>query len=234
MSILVLIRHGECLWHSKNTFTGWMDIPLSSDGIIDAIKAGTRISNITLDLVVTSMQIRAVEAAMIALTQCENEKTPMLIRDDETLDDWMASNEKAMEKGIVPVFRNRALNIQCELMDNKDVKIRDSEDKFILPWCFSYDKPLQNDACMNDTAKRTIPFLKNIIIPQLEKGKNVMLSAHNNSLRPIVMFIDEFIKDGSFNFEFPVDRPLCYEFKNGKIEKLDKYPLSGKASSAVF
>jgi len=218
MSILVLIRHGECLWHSKNNFTGWMDVPLSSEGIIDAIKAGNRIAGISLDLVVASLQIRAIETAMIALTQCKNDKTPMLVRDDETIENWITSNREIMQKGIIPVFRNRTLNIQCELLENSNIEIRETKDNPIRPWCYSYDKPLHNDACMNDTAKRTIPFFEKTIIPLLKNGKNIMLSAHNNSLRPIVSFIDEQIKDKTSELELHTGKPLCFEFINGKVK----------------
>lgn len=219
MSKLVLLRHGECLWYGKNAFTGWLDVPLSSEGIIDAIRAGNRIAGITLDIVVASMQIRAVETAMIALTQCENEKTPMLVCDDETIDGWVESNGKAMGRGIVPVFRDRALNIQCELMENKDVWIRETEDNFILPWCNSYDKPLQNDACMIDTARRTVPFFRDIIIPLLENGKNIMISAHNNSLRPIIVFMENLTKEETAGLEISAGKPLCYEFVDGRLRK---------------
>lgn len=219
MAKLVLIRHGECLWHSKNAFTGWMDVPLSADGIIDAIKAGNRISGINLDIVVTSIQIRAIEAAMIALTQNENDKMPMLVHNEKTIEDWVTSNNKAMEKGVIPVFRNRALNIQCELMDSNNIAINETENRFVLPWCYSYDMPLQNDECMIDTAKRTVPFFENIITPLLGSGKNIMLSAHNNSLRPIVVSIENLTKEEASRLELSTGRPLCYDFIDGKFEK---------------
>ncbi len=218
MAKLILIRHGECIWHSKNDFTGWMDVPLSADGIIDAIKAGSRISRIKFNIVVTSMQIRAVEAAMIALTQNENDKMPILVRENKTIEEWITTNNKVMEKGVIPVFQNQALNIQCELQYCNSIKIRDTEDEYIVPWCASYDKPLQNDACMNDTAKRTIPFFRDTIIPLLRKGRNVMLSAHNNSLRPVVMYIDE--SEKASVVEIPTGKPLCYEYIEGKLKKI--------------
>ncbi len=220
MAKLILIRHGECLWYSKKTFTGGMDVPLSSEGIIEALKAGSRISCIKLDIVVTSMQIRAVEAAMIALTQNENNKIPLLIHDDETIENWVSSNSKVMEKEILPVFRNRTLNLQCELQNSNIVKIREPVNKYFLPWCFNYNKPLfNNEECLKDTAERTVPFFENDIIPQLKKGKNIMISAHNSSLRPIVMFIEKLTDEEALGLKIPTGIPFSYEYSNGKFNK---------------
>lgn len=223
MSALVLIRHGECLWHNKNAFTGWMDVPLSSEGIIDAIKAGNRISGIKLDMVVTSMQIRAIETAMIALTQSDNDKMPILIPDDEKMTDWTQKNSRLMEEGIVPVFRNWHFNEQCELQkNNKVIEVKKPSDKCQM-WCHSYDKPLQNVECLRDTADRTIPFFRENIIPLLEKGKNILISAHDSSLRPIIMYIENYSKEKAIGLEIPTTKPLCYDYKSGVLKSIKEF-----------
>ncbi len=221
MAKLALISHGECIWHSKSVFTGWHDVPLSSEGIIDALRAGTKVADINPDIIVASMKIRAIETAMIAITQCERNKTPILIRDDEKMENWINTNNKAMEKTIIPIFRTQSLNEQCELQDNGDINIREYNENPVYPWCYNYDKPLQNDECMRDTAKRGIPFFERNIVPQLKKGKNIMISAHSNSLYPIAMFIENIMKEKPSGIQILPGKPLLYEYNNGIIKKIN-------------
>jgi len=220
MAKLILMRHGECVWHSKNVFTGWFDVPLSANGIIEALKTGTRISEIEFDIVATSMQIRAIEAAMIALTQNKSEKMPVLISDNEKMKDWTNNNNKSMEESIIPVFRKWHLNEQCELPGKNNPGTSEKYGiKHIDRWCISYDSPLQNKACMRDTAERCIPFFKEEIIPQLEEGKNILISAHHNSLRLILMFIENKTEKEILKLKIPADKPFEYEMIGGKIIK---------------
>ncbi|QGY47586.1 phosphoglycerate mutase [Maribellus comscasis] len=220
MAKLILMRHGDYVWHNKNVFTGWFDVPLSSTGIIEALKTGAKTSEIKFDIVVTSMQIRAIEAAMIALTQNKSKKMPVLISENKKIDDWIISNSKSMEESIIPVFRNWHLNEQCELPTrDKTVVSGEYGIEYLNKWCYCYDQPLENVECMRDTAKRVIPFFRKKIIPQLEKDKNVLISAHNNSLRLIVMVIENHTEKEIYDLEIPADSPFIYEMANGKIMK---------------
>ncbi|MDD4116046.1 MAG: 2,3-bisphosphoglycerate-dependent phosphoglycerate mutase, partial [Massilibacteroides sp.] len=83
----------------------------------------------------------------------------------------------------------------------------------------SYDVPPPNGECLKNTAERTIPFFTETIIPELEKDKNVLISAHGNSLRSIVMFIDKLTKEGVLKLEIPTGKPMLYEYQSGKFEK---------------
>ena len=79
MAQLVLIRHGESVWNKKNVFTGWVDVPLSPNGITEAINAGIQLADIAFDTVFTSVQVRSIETAMIALAQNKSDKTPVVV-----------------------------------------------------------------------------------------------------------------------------------------------------------
>ena len=222
MAKLILMRHGECVWHRGNIFTGWIDVPLSSNGIIEALKTGTRISEIEFDIVATSMQIRAVEAAMIALTQNKGKKIPVLVPDSEKIGDWTAINNDSMEGGIIPVFRNRNLNEQCALRAGSRIIISGEQvAEGINEWCHNYDRPLQNMECLRDTASRTIPFFMENIIPQLERGKNVLISAHDSSLRPLVMFIEDITEEAIFGIEILTWSPLFYDYNDLKLSRME-------------
>jgi len=166
------------------------------------------------------MQIRAIEAAMIALTQNKSPKMPVLISDNEKMRNWITSNSKSMKESIVPVFRNWHLNEQCELPDRDKALMSGKHGvEYLNKWCYSYDQPLENTECLKDTAMRTIPFIRDEIIPQLEKNKNILISAHTNSLHLIVMFIEKCTEKEIHRMEIPTDKPFMYEMENGVLSR---------------
>ena len=264
MAKLVLIRHGECIWQNREFFSGWVDIPLSSNGILDAIRAGEKISDVRLDIVFTSMQIRAIETAMIAFTQNHVVKMPVLMNDNIDIRKKARLYSQAMDERILPVFRSRSLNEQCELEDSindvisdnidepatkkRNIKTEMQNSQFVTDcnnkkmgphqsltfyrihpddrlnklqtnktefrWCRSYNKPSPNCDCLRDTSQRTIPFFEENIVPLLETDKNILISAHDYSLRSIIMFIDGLHERDAFNLEIPSGKPLIYEYTN--------------------
>jgi 2,3-bisphosphoglycerate-dependent phosphoglycerate mutase len=220
MAQLILLRHGESVWNKKNVFTGWVDVPLSLNGITEAIKAGEQLSKIDFDEVYTSVQVRAIETAMLVMAQNRSEKTPVVIHDEGKMKDWSTIYSEEMVKSIIPVYRDWHLNERYygELQGkNKAETAKEYGDELVHQWRRSYDVPPPNGECLKDTAERTIPFFKEKIIPQLEKGKNILISAHGNSLRSIVMFLDNLTKEGVLSLEIPTGKPLFYEMKEGML-----------------
>ncbi len=231
MAKLVLIRHGESVWNKKNVFTGWVDVPLSGNGIIEAIKAGEQLSKIQFNVVFTSIQVRAIETAMLMLAQNKSDKTPVVIHSEGKMKDWTIIYNEAMVQSIIPVYQNWHLNERYygELQGkNKAETAKQYGDKQVHQWRRSYDVPPPAGECLKDTAERTIPFFKEKIIPQLEQGKNVLVAAHGNSLRAIVMFVENLTKEGVLNLEIPTGKPLLYDYKDGKLKKKEAVLLFGK------
>jgi len=224
MSQLILLRHGESVWNKKNVFTGWVDVPLSPNGITEAIKAGEQLSKIEFDEVYTSVQVRAIETVMLALAQNKSDKTPVVIHDEGKMKDWTRIYSDEMKEKIIPVYRDWHLNERYygELQGkNKAETAKEYGDELVHQWRRSYDIPPPNGECLKDTAERTIPFFKENIIPKLEEGKNILVSAHGNSLRSIVMFIDNLTKEEVLSLEIPTGKPLFYEMKDGKLERVN-------------
>lgn len=222
MAKLVLLRHGQSVWNLKNVFTGWVDVPLSTNGINEAIEAGKEIADINFDIVYTSVQVRAIETAMIALAQNNSEKTPVVIHNEGKMKDWAKIYSGEMLKNIVPVFRDWHLNERYygELQGkNKAETAKQYGDGQVHQWRRSYDIPPPNGECLKDTAQRTIPFFKESILKRLEQGENILVSAHGNSLRSIVMYIENLTKEEVLKLEIPTGKPLFYEFNNGKLTK---------------
>ncbi len=224
MAKLVLIRHGESVWNKKNIFTGWVDVPLSSNGIAEAIKAGEELADLNFDLVYTSVQVRAIETAMIALAQNKGDKTPVVIHQQGKMKEWTTIYSDEIKKSIIPVYHDWHLNERYygELQGkNKAETAQQYGDDQVHQWRRSYDIPPPNGECLKDTADRTIPFFVENIIPQLKKGKNVLISAHGNSLRSIVMHIENLSKEAVLSLEIPTGKPRYYELRNDKLEKSD-------------
>ena len=198
MPCLILIRHGQSLWNLKNIFTGWRDIDLSQKGKKEAKKAGIilRKKKVKFDAAYTSVLIRAIKTLDIILKTMKHEKIP--IKKSWRLNERDYGNLVGM---------------------NKD----DARKKFgveqVHIWRRSYDVAPPDGESLKDTAERTLPYFKRYIMTDIKKGKNVLVSAHGNSLRSIVMRLDKLTKKEVINLEIPTGVPIIYEFgKRGKIK----------------
>ena len=220
MSKLILIRHGESVWNQKNVFTGWVDVPLSGKGINEAIKAGEKLSDIEFDVVFTSVQVRAIETAMIALAQNKSAKTPAVVHTEGKMAEWTGIFSKTMQESMIPIYQDWHLNERYygELQGkNKAETATVYGDEQVKLWRRSYDVPPPNGECLKDTAERTIPFFNNNILTLVKEGKNVLVSAHGNSLRSIVMFIENLSKEEVLQLEIPTGLPILFDYADGKL-----------------
>ena len=222
MGKLVLIRHGQSVWNLKNVFTGWVDVPLSAQGITEAQNAGKSLQNVNFDAIYTSVQIRAIETAMIIIAYNKTNKTPVVIHDEGKMQEWTKIYSKKMDNETIPVYCDYHLNERYygELQGlNKADTAKKYGDEKVHQWRRSYDVPPPGGECLKDTAARTIPFFKNNILPHLKKGETILISAHGNSLRSIVMFIDKLNHEEVLKLEIPTGQPIIYNAKNGKLSK---------------
>lgn len=220
MSKLVLLRHGESVWNKKNVFTGWVDVPLSPNGITEAIRAGEELSNLNFDIVFTSVQVRSIETAMIALAQNKSDRTPVIVHEEGKMKDWAIIYSDEMKQSIIPVYRDWHLNERYygELQGHNKAQTAEIYGKEqVHIWRRSYDVPPPNGECLKDTAERTIPFFKEQILAALEEGENILVSAHGNSLRSIVMYIDGLNEEEVLKLEIPTGKPIVYDYDDGKL-----------------
>lgn len=222
MAQLILIRHGQSVWNKKNVFTGWVDVPLSREGVDEALKAGDQIADIAFDVIFTSVQIRAIETAMIAMAANKSDKTPVVIHTEGKMADWTTIYNESMNSNVIPVYRDWHLNERYygELQGkNKAETAAVYGDEQVHIWRRSYDIAPPAGECLKDTAERTIPFFTEAILPQLEAGKNVLVSAHGNSLRSIVMHIDGLSEEEVLKLEIPTGVPLYFEYADGGVKR---------------
>jgi 2,3-bisphosphoglycerate-dependent phosphoglycerate mutase len=188
MGKLILLRHGESQWNSENRFTGWIDIGLTEKGKKEAYEAGKLLLGIPIDFAFTSVLIRAIDTLSEALRGADQELVPVI--KDPALNERMYGDLQGLNKA------------ECvEKFGAAQVKI----------WRRSYDVPPPNGESLKDTAGRTLPYFEKEILPLVEEGKNVLISAHGNSLRAIVMDLDKLTKEEVIELNIPNAVPIVYE-----------------------
>ena len=197
MATLVLIRHGQSQWNLENRFTGWVDVPLTETGRAEALRAGKSVLGlgIRFDLAYTSVLSRAIETLSIV--------------------------QKVLGQENIPVVKDPALNERHygDLQGlNKDETRKKFGENQVKLWRRSYDVAPPHGESLQDTAARTLPFFESRILPDLKAGKNVLVAAHGNSLRSIVMSLDQLTREQVLALEIATGVPIVYEIAaNGSV-----------------
>jgi 2,3-bisphosphoglycerate-dependent phosphoglycerate mutase len=199
MPNLILLRHGESQWNLENRFTGWTDVPLSPKGEQEAREAGEKLRPYKFDKAFTSVLKRAIDTLNIVLKIIGQEKIP--IEYDKALNE----RHYGALQGL-----NKAETAQ---------KYGDAQVKL---WRRSYDvappkevtelNPLGISESLKDTAARTLPYFDSKIIPEVKAGKHILVSAHGNSLRSIVMQLDNLTREQVIELNIPTGVPLLYAY----------------------
>jgi len=193
---LILIRHGQSIWNAANRFTGWIDVELSQKGEEEAKDAGMNLAGRKIDVIHTSNLIRAQKTAEIILEY--NKISQPIIKKNSSLNERNYGSLQGLNKKET-----------AEIHGEDQVKI----------WRRSFDIPPPGGESLEMTAARTIPYFKEEIISDLEKGSNVMVSAHGNSLRSIVMYIENMTPEEIVGLEIPTGIPQFYSYNNGVIKR---------------
>ena len=197
---LVLVRHGQSEWNEKNLFTGWKDPKLTPKGVDEAIKAGKELkeAGYSFDKMFTSDLFRAQDTGRIILEQMENPSIEVL--KDVSLNERNYGDLAGL---------------------NKDEARKKWGEHQVHIWRRSFDVPPPGGESLKDTAERVLPYFKKNIIPELIKGLNILVAAHGNSLRALVMELEEISSEEIVELEISTGVPLIYKFEENKIERLD-------------
>lgn len=187
MPDLVLLRHGQSQWNLENRFTGWVDVPLSEKGEAEARAAGAKLRGFRFGVVFTSVLTRAIETARLAL-ETANHPEVRTVR-DAALNERMYGDLQGL---------------------NKAEAAQRWGDEQIRQWRRSYDVRPPGGESLADTAARVIPYWEQVILPELRAGHDVLVAAHGNSLRALVMHLDGLTRDEVLALEIPTGAPLCY------------------------
>lgn len=190
MGMLILIRHGQSVWNAENRFTGWTDVGLSQKGVREAERAGDLLSEIRFGVVHTSGLIRA-------------QRTAEIIMSRNTV------------SGKIPVMKDQRLNERhygdLQGLNKAETAERHGAEQVHI-WRRSYDVPPPGGESLKMNAERTIPYFEEEIVPDLEEGMNVLVSAHGNSLRSIVMHIESISPEEIVSLEIATGTPMFYKY----------------------
>lgn len=241
MKKLVLLRHGESEWNKQNRFTGWTDIDLSVQGVIEAEEAGNILkdNNYTFDIAYTSLLKRGIRTLWIVLDKMDLIWIPVFRswrlneRHYGALQGLFKSKLAAeLGEDQVLIWRRSydtpppALNTSDPRYPGNDKRYKDLESK---------DIPLAE--CLKDTVERFLPYWQDTIAPTIRSGKNVIISAHGNSLRALVKYLDNMSEDDIVKLDIPTGIPLIYELDDD-LKPIQHYYLGDpeavkKATEAV-
>ena len=202
-NFLVLVRHGQSEWNAKNLFTGWKDPGLTEKGSEEAISAGAQIKEREIDFSVmyTSVLKRAQITGQSIL--------------------------EVIGQTNIPVIKDQALN-ERDYGDlaglNKDDARKQWGEEQVHIWRRSFDIPPPDGESLKDTAERVLPYFKAEIMPKIKDGFNILIAAHGNSLRALIMELDSIPSNEIVKLEIPTGAPIHYQF-NENDEVLSRINL---------
>ena len=198
MASLVLVRHGQSQWNEKNLFTGWKDPDLTEKGEREAIEAGLALkeSNYKFDIMFTSVLLRAKRTGKLILEQVGQED--------------------------LKTFENEALNERnygdLAGLNKDDARKKWGEDQ-VYKWRRSFDSAPPAGESLKMTAERVLPYFEEKILPLLKENLEILVVAHGNSLRALVMQLDKLNSDEVVKLELPTGMPICYSInERGQVK----------------
>ncbi|MDI4666371.1 2,3-bisphosphoglycerate-dependent phosphoglycerate mutase [Xanthobacter autotrophicus] len=187
--ILVLVRHGQSEWNLKNLFTGWRDPDLTEQGVSEARRAGAllKAEGLTFDVAFTSDLTRAQRTLSLILGEMGQEG--------------------------VPTTKNVALNERdygdLAGLNKDDARAKWGEEQVHI-WRRSYDISPPGGESLRDTVARTLPYYVQEILPEVLRGKKVLVAAHGNSLRALIMTLEKLSPEGIVKRELNTGAPIIY------------------------
>ena len=193
---LILVRHGQSEWNAKNLFTGWKDPGLTDQGVSEAKNAGKLIleQNIEFDVMYTSMLSRAQKTGDIILGILNHKE--------------------------IPIIKNEALNERhygsLAGLNKDDARKKWGEEQVHI-WRRSFDMPPPDGESLKDTADRVLPYFETEIMPKVISGSSILIAAHGNSLRALIMKLDSISSENIVKLEIPTGAPIQYEFTSDGI-----------------
>ncbi|MFL2693315.1 MAG: 2,3-bisphosphoglycerate-dependent phosphoglycerate mutase [Gammaproteobacteria bacterium] len=197
---LVLVRHGQSEWNKKNLFTGWKDPNLTDLGIEEAKKAGNLLKErgLAFDIMFTSDLFRAQETGRIILEQ--------------------------MNLGHIEVVKDQSLNERnygdLAGLNKDEARVKWGEEQVHI-WRRSYDIPPPGGESLKNTAERVLPYFNSEILPKIKESQNILVAAHGNSLRALVMELEKISSDEIVKLEIATGDPLTYKCSDQGIIRID-------------
>ena len=219
MAKLILIRHGQSLWNAANKFTGWVDVPLSERGRAEAMVAACKLKDqqLQIDVCFTSKLFRAIETAVICLTECDEVcggKIPILKHEADD-PDWLGWDKYEGDPNEeLPIFLSRALDERHygDLQGlNKAATVEKFGQEQVQQWRRSYATRPPGGESLQDTRERVVPYCQSRMLSHIKNAETVLVAAHGNSLRSIIMVLEDLSPGEVPTVELATGVPIVYE-----------------------
>jgi 2,3-bisphosphoglycerate-dependent phosphoglycerate mutase len=219
---LVLLRHGESVWNKKNIFTGWMDVGLSKKGELEAREAGRLLKRrgYHFDQAYTSVLKRAINTLKLALKEAGITRVPTMKSwrlNERHYGNLQGRNKKEMEEAV---GTTQFLEWRRSFSTRPPLLTKPMKGQCTALMCGLKTSQMPKAESLQDTYKRVMPFWEEEILPALKRGEHIIISAHGNSLRALVKYLDKISDAKISQLEIPTGKPLCYSISlKGKVEK---------------
>ncbi|EJF7544033.1 2,3-diphosphoglycerate-dependent phosphoglycerate mutase [Listeria monocytogenes] len=225
---LVLIRHGQSEWNKLNLFTGWHDVDLSQEGVVEAMTAGKRIkeAGLEFDVAFTSVLTRAIKTLNYVLEESDQMWVP--VHKSWRLNErhygalqGLNKQETAEKYGADQVQKwRRSYDTLPPLLEENDERQAKNDRRYQLLDTHA----IPSGENLKVTLERVIPYWMDTIAPEIKEGRRVVIAAHGNSLRALVKFLEGISDDEIMDLEIPTGVPLVYEL-NDDLKPVNKYYL---------
>jgi 2,3-bisphosphoglycerate-dependent phosphoglycerate mutase len=217
MSKLVLVRHGESRWNLDNRFTGWVDVPLSANGIREAQATAKRLKRMNFDVAFTSRLTRAQSTLLIILSEQNRTGVFQHVGEGEYYK-WTCSSNRCT-KDDIPIYPDKRLNERyygdLQGLDKAEANRVYGKQRVFL-WRRGFTNKPPGGESLKMTFDRVYPYFSRTIMRRVRMGENVLLAAHGNTLRAIMMHLQR-IKSADIPYlDLPQGKPIIYEYKKGR------------------
>lgn len=215
MTRLVLIRHGQSVWNKANLFTGWKDVDLSEQGVVEAVTAGERLkaSGYDFDVCHTSLLTRAIKTLHIVLEGMDRLWLP--VHKNWRLNERHYGTLQGLNKAETAAkYGDDQVHIWRRSYTTPPPPLEEGDERHpgADPRYASLDKAdIPCSECLRDTIDRVLPYWHEVIAPGIKRGKRIIIAAHGNSLRGLVKYLDDISDDDIAGVEIPTGVPLVYE-----------------------
>lgn len=220
---LILVRHGEPGLKPGDRLSGWIDIPLSKKGIEEALECAKALENIDVDLAFASNLFRTQETLSIILSG--QKKTGVFVHErtesEESSEnpDWYSCPEK-LGQNLIPIYTTSALNERYygKLQGRKKQKMEEKYgEEQVSRWRWNFEPGPPEGESLKAVYERSVPYFQNKIMPALKDGKNVLVCAHQSSLRALVKYIENVSNEDITEIRFSTGELAIYHFSEGKL-----------------
>jgi 2,3-bisphosphoglycerate-dependent phosphoglycerate mutase len=233
MHKVVLLRHGESVWNKENLFTGWTDVDLSEKGVEEAREAGRVLKNqgFTFDIAYTSLLKRAIRTLWIVLDEMDLMWIPV-IRDCRLNERHYGALQGLNKAETAAKYGEEQVKVWRRSYDVRPPALEESDPRYPGhdPRYRGLTKAqLPRTECLKDTVARFLPSWHDVIAPNIKSGKSVLITAHGNSLRALVKYLDNVPDEQIVGLNIPTGMPLIYEL-DGDLKPLKHYYLGDPES----